>query len=63
MRKRRLDSKRAALTLLVGAALSCGRETPRATDAPADAIQPTDAVRQDATYSISCPPGFNTFIG
>ena len=63
MKKNRLDFERTALALLVGTAVSCGVQTPRATDTPADAIQPTDAVQQDATYSISCPPGFNTFIG
>ncbi|MGE5049340.1 MAG: cytochrome c peroxidase [Deltaproteobacteria bacterium] len=61
--EKKLDLKRSALALLVGAAVSCGTETPRATDTPTDAIQPTDVVQQDATYSISCPPGFNTFIG
>jgi cytochrome c peroxidase len=62
MKKSRSHLERAAIALLAGAALSCGTEAPQATATP-DAIQPTDVVQQDATYSISCPPGFNTFVG
>jgi cytochrome c peroxidase len=49
-----------ALSVLLAATISCGSEMNAAEQAAAPT---TDTVQQDATYSLSCPPGFNTFVG
>jgi cytochrome c peroxidase len=60
MKPKRYILARLGLSVLLGTAISCGNEKTTAEQAAAPT---TDTVQQDATYSLSCPPGFNTFIG